>query len=110
MTFFEVLARTWNHMADVDWLAGLGIGHQAVLARFMLKIENLREGLRGARERRMRCDVADLVIANPDLARALQPHEEFLSGSCTHRSILFAAREQERALIASILISGGSRP
>ena len=37
-------------MTDVDRLAGFGIRHQAVLARIMLKIENLREGLRGARE------------------------------------------------------------
>ena len=50
MAFLKVLARAGNHMADVDRLAGFGIGHQAVLARLMLKIEDLREGLRGARE------------------------------------------------------------
>ena len=88
MALLEVLARAGNHMADVDRLAGRGIRHQAILARLMLKIEDLREGLRRARERRIRRDIAHLVIANPDLARTFQPCEEFLSRSCSHGSIL----------------------
>ena len=50
----QVLARAGNHMADIDGLAGFGIGHQAVLARLMLEVEDRGQRLRGAGERGMR--------------------------------------------------------
>ena len=73
VTPFEVGARARNHVAEVDRLASLGIRHQANFARLVLKIENLRQRVRGARKSRMRRDIGDLVVADPDFARPGQP-------------------------------------
>ena len=84
VTALEVGARARNHVAQVDRLAGLGIRHQADVARLMLQVEDLRHRIRRAGEGGMRHDVADLVIADPQLARLRQAFEKFASGACSH--------------------------
>src|SRR5262249_34519937 len=88
MTLGKVLTRARNHVADIDRLTGLRVGHQADVCRLMLEIEDLGQRPRGARKRRMSSYVADLFTIDPDLARTFQPRQEFLAGSCSHMTSL----------------------
>lgn len=54
----------------------------------MLKIEYAGETLRGARESRMRRDVLNLVLTNPDFAGAFQPSQKLFSRASGHGVLL----------------------
>ena len=69
---FDVLRRARDHVADIDRLARLRVRDQAVISRLVLQVEDRSHALGGARERRVRYDIGDAVIADPDLAIVLQ--------------------------------------
>ena len=85
MAPFDVLGRTRDHVADVDQLAGLRVGEQAVLRRLVLQVEDRSHALGGAGECRVRHDIGDAVVADPDLAIVLQSSQQFRPRSSRHR-------------------------
>ena len=70
---------------DVDRLAGLGIGHEAVLGVPVLEVEELGHRARRAREGGMVRDVAHAHAVDPDLAFRPESVQELLSRACGHR-------------------------
>ena len=70
----QVLLAAGDHVADVDRLAGLGVGHQAVVGVLVLAIEDVGQGLSGAGEGRVGGDVVDALVPEPQLTlSAAQP-------------------------------------
>jgi len=80
----DVLARARDHVAHIDRLARLGVGHQALARELVLMVEQTRQEVRRAGERGMRRDVAHALAIYPDLAVVLQPGEKLRAGSCGH--------------------------
>jgi len=80
----EVLARSRDQVAHVDWLARLGIGHEADRRRLVLQIEEGGDEARGAREGRMAGDVAHPIVTHPDPAVVLQTPEKVFTRARGH--------------------------
>ena len=93
VTALQILLRPRDHVAHVDELAGLGVGHQAVVGILVLAIEHRCQLMRRTREGRVVDDVVDAFVAQPHLALGcLQTLEELLTRACAHvrRSARFA--------------------
>ena len=85
---FQVLDRPGDHVAHVDRLARLGIGHEAVVGILVLPVEHRRELMRGPAERGMVDDVVDPLVSEPHLALArLQTLEELLTRARAHAAL-----------------------
>lgn len=85
MTAVNVVMAGRDHVADVDRLAGLRVGHQAVVGVPVLQIEDLGQGMGGPGQGRMLDHRANLLPADPQLAPVAQSPEELLACPCRHR-------------------------
>ena len=65
MPRFQIGAGARDHVADVDRLAGLRIGDQAIVREGVLAVEYAGQRVRGAGERGMRGDVVDALAFEP---------------------------------------------
>jgi hypothetical protein len=84
MAALKVFPRSRGHVADVDGLAGLGVGHQADIGMLVLKVEDLGQRPGGARKRRVVDDRRNLVAADPKVAPARQAAQELFAGARRH--------------------------
>ena len=82
----KVFRRPRDHVADIDRLAGLGVGHQAGIGMPVLKGEDLGQRPRGARKGRVIDDRGNLVAADPKVAPARQTTQELFAGARRHAS------------------------
>src|SRR5262249_48796963 len=81
----EVGDRARKQVPDVDELAGLGIGSEAVVRKRVLPVEHAGDRLGTARERRMRGDVVHEVAFHPELALcAAKSLEKFFADDRGH--------------------------
>ena len=84
MAALKVFPRPRDHVADIDRLAGLGIGHQADIGVPMLKVEDLGQRPGGARKGRVVDDRGNLVAADPKVAPARQTTQKLFAGTRRH--------------------------
>ena len=99
----HVVRRARDHVADIDQLAGLRVREQAVVGGLVLQVEDRGHALGGARERRVRHDVGDAVVADPDLAIVLQSAQQFRARASRHFAsprLSYAAQAMPLALAA----------
>jgi hypothetical protein len=64
----EIVSRSRDDMADIDWLARFRIRHQADIGVAMLQVEDLGKGVRRPGKCRMASHIAHLLAADPDRA------------------------------------------
>src|SRR5215831_19842806 len=84
MPTLQVLARARDHVADVDQLAGLGVGHQGRASFPVLEIEHLGECKSSATQRRMVDWRRDFVAADPDFTIIDKPAQKLFAGASWH--------------------------
>ena len=83
----EIVDRAGDHVADVDGLTRLGIRHQAVVGELLLDVEDPRQAAGRTFQLRVRRDVVDAFVAEPDLAIAgAQALQELFPGPSWHVS------------------------
>src|SRR5262249_18669640 len=80
----KVVRRTRDHVADVDRLAGLRIGDQAVVGGFVLQVEHGSHALGGAGEGGMRRYIGGAFVADPYLAAVVQSPPQLRSSPGRH--------------------------
>ena len=95
----QILLRAGDQVADVDRLARLGVGHQAVVGVLELAVEH--GGQRGGRpgQRRVLGHVVDALVAEPHLA---------LAGPQTLQERLTAAPSPHDAVLLSSAVDSGA--
>jgi len=75
---------------DVDHLAGLGVGEQAVRRVVVLQVEDVGDRPGGASRLRVRRRIVDTVVPEVEAAAAAREVcEVLLAGSCAHRFLPF---------------------
>ena len=81
----QIVLRPRDHVADVDGLAGLGVGHQTVVGIFVLPVEDRGQLVGRAGERRVVDDVVDPLVPEPHLSLpGLETLQELLTRAGAH--------------------------
>src|SRR5215831_6506646 len=113
MPTLQVLVRAWDHVADVDQLAGFGVRHQGRASLPVLQIEHFGKCKSSATQRRMVDRRRDFIAADPNFAIIDKPAQKLFAGASWHpflpTFVFHTSRaKNSRRLIASPQGSGRS--